>query len=142
MGNKKGEARMEKGSKKKKPEQKVNIVEYFNRMMDRIDEWGNKMATKEDLREGLTSLEAKMDTRFNQVDERFDRVEGRLDGVEGRLDGVGGRLDRVEIVVTEISNRLDRVETVVTETSKDVKEIKEKIDNHEVRIINLEKGIA
>ena len=56
---------------------------------------------------GFTSLEARMNQRFEQVDRRFEQIDRRFeqidrqfrrlsDRVDGRFDGVERRIDRLE----------------------------------------------
>ena len=49
---------------------------------------------------GFTSLEARMNQRFEQVDRRFEQIDRQFrrlsDCVDGRFDGVERRIDRLE----------------------------------------------
>ena len=68
-----------------------------------------KVATKADLVElktdleaGIASLESSMTIRLDGADTRLHGVDNRLDGINTRLDGVDNRLDW-------INTRLDRL---------------------------------
>jgi len=52
----------------------------------------------DDVREALSSLEARMDRRFEQLEQRLDQ---RFAGVDIRFAGIDGRLDRMS---SQLSN--------------------------------------
>jgi uncharacterized coiled-coil protein SlyX len=52
----------------------------------------------DDVREALSSLEARMDRRFEQLERRLDQ---RFAGVDIRFAGIDGRLDRMS---SQLSN--------------------------------------
>lgn len=53
---------------------------------------------------GFSSLEVRMEERFDQIDRKFDIIDTRLDRVEFRLD-------RIEnILARDLQNRIERLE--------------------------------
>ena len=50
------------------------------------------------IRDALTSLEARMDRRFEQIDRRFEQFETRVDQrfgqVDARIDALDGKVSR------------------------------------------------
>ena len=99
----------------------------------------NVALTKDDL-QAIANL---MDTKLQPINNRLDGIEGRLDGMEGRFDGMEGRLDSMEGRLDSMEGRFDsmegRFDKIESELSsvqanqlelrKDVRKIKQKVDD-------------
>ncbi len=95
----------------------------------------------------------KFGARFDAVDKRFDTVDKRLDTVDKRLDAIGAGVETLKIkhealiqefkVVSEgvgaTNERLDRFELQVNKRFDTLdRDIRKVLDNHKVRIHDLE----
>lgn len=57
----------------------------------RVDEHARGLA---DLRVAITSLEQRMDRRFEAIDRRFEGIDARLAGMDGRLSSLDDKFSR------------------------------------------------
>lgn len=124
---------------------------------------GSQLATKKDLLDLEERLEKRMDKRFAtktdlknvksalwtqslRLEERMENVEGRLENVEGRLENVESKIDILSVKMDNMMNtlvgfvgRVDELTTEVQVGTQQMRDVQEKIDNHEERIVALEK---
>lgn len=102
----------------------------LDRIEHKLDALANGMTTVvvrvEQLDRDMKSGFAHMDRRFGHVDQKFTRLEQRL---EQRMDAGFNRLER----------KLDSIET--TQRAINI-ELSDKIENHEGRIVKLEKNVT
>ncbi|OLC47831.1 MAG: hypothetical protein AUH43_10860 [Acidobacteria bacterium 13_1_40CM_65_14] len=102
----------------------------LDRIEHKLDALANGMTTVvvrvEQLDRDMKSGFADMDRRFGHVDQKFTRLEQRL---EQRMDAGFNRLER----------KLDSIET--TQRAINI-EPSDKIENHEGRIVKLEKNVT
>lgn len=89
-----------------------------NQFIDHLKGGDNVALTNDDL-QAIANL---MDTKLQPIYNRLDGMEGRLDGMEGRFDGMEGRLDKIE-------SELSSVKTNQLELRKEVRKIKQKVDD-------------
>ena len=59
----------------------------------RVDEHARGLA---DVRVAITSLEQRMDRRFEAIDRRFEAIDRRFEAIDARLAGMDGRLSSLD----------------------------------------------
>lgn len=59
----------------------------------RVDEHARGLT---DVRMAVTSLEQRMDRRFDAIDRRFEAIDRRFEGIDARLAGMDGRLNSLD----------------------------------------------
>ena len=84
----------------------------------------------------------QIDTRLIRVEDRLVNVEDRLVNVEGRLINVEGRLinveEKVDLILDDIDEMKSNIVNIKIEST--MKAGKEVAENHEKRIVKLEKS--
>ncbi len=58
-----------------------------------------------EVRDAVTSLERRMDSRFEQVDKRFDTIDRRFDAVDRRFEGMERRFEGVDRKLEQVDRR-------------------------------------
>ena len=58
-----------------------------------------------EVRDAVTSLERRMDSRFAQVDKRFDTIDRRFDAVDRRFEGMERRFEGVDRKLEQVDRR-------------------------------------
>ncbi|MBM3752236.1 MAG: hypothetical protein FJW21_13840 [Acidimicrobiia bacterium] len=58
-----------------------------------------------EVRDAVTSLERRMDNRFEQVDKRFDAIDRRFDAVDRRFEGMERRFEGVDRKLEQVDRR-------------------------------------
>jgi len=71
-----------------------------------------------DLREAVSSLEARMDRRFEAVDRRFEAIDRRFEAIDQRLEGLDAKMSRqfvwlVGLQVTSLIAIVGALSTVI-----------------------------
>ena len=75
----------------------------------------------------------QIDQRFRQIDQRFDQVDQKFTRLEQRLE------QRMDAGFNRLERKLDSIET--TQRAINI-EPSDKIENHEGRIVKLEKNVT
>ena len=63
-----------------------------------------------EVRDAVTSLERRMDSRFEQVDKRFEQVDKRFEQVDKRFDTIDRRFDAVDRRFEGMERRFEGVD--------------------------------
>ena len=71
----------------------------------RVDEHARGLA---DLRVAVTSLEQRMDRRFETADRRFDAIDRRFDAIDRRFEGIDARLAGMDGRLSGLDDKFSR----------------------------------
>ena len=82
-------------------------IEIIAETAVRIEEWMEKLTTKEELAIGINGLHAEMNEHFDKVNERFNKVDSRLEQINRDIDLMRdrGRLLETRVDKLEIGAR-------------------------------------
>lgn len=80
----------------------------------------------------MKEQDGRLEKRFDAIDKRFDGIDNRLDGIDSRLDGIDNRLDDMDV----------KLDTIADAVGVEFEKHEDKLGNHEVRIVRLEKRAA
>lgn len=86
--------------------------------------------------DGIISLETKMNARFEKIDNRFDENDAKFDKINTRFNMIDNRFDENDNIQNEILNAIGEIQE---SQSKAIRRQADTIDNHERRILKLEK---
>lgn len=63
-----------------------------------------------EIKDAVTSLERRMDGRFDQVDKRFEQVDKRFEAIDRRFDSVDRRFEGIDRRFEGVDRKLEQVD--------------------------------
>lgn len=89
----------------------------------------DKQDIKVMIRDGIAHLPTKA-----YVHDEISRLESKFDGLENKFDGLDGRVNKVEVLLEDTNVTVKQMLGMLSDNLK----IKPQVDNHEVRLANME----
>jgi len=122
--------------------------------MDNLEEKLEKILDKK-----FKSFEKSFDGKFEKIDDRFGKINQRFDQMEKSFDGkidnlaisvqkefskIHGKLDEHTQQISELNSKVDSLDTKINTTKLELLDklgSKEKVEDHELRIQNIEEKV-
>ena len=94
------------------------------------------------IKQDFNHLDERLDKDFQAIDQRFEAIDQRFEAVDNRFDRLEERLDSQDNWLEEIARNMAKVLHLVVDQGIVIKQINDKLFNHERRITALERQAA